>query len=207
MQALVHIALALVALFASSAHALYGGRGSAVVEATDKTFKNEVLQHPGVVIVEFYAPWCGHCKALAPEYAAAAKELKARLPSVVLANVDGTVETALPQRYGAKGFPHLVWFADGSPSEYTGGRTRAEIVSWVRPPPAALRASLAPGQRQGAPRARAAVKRGGGGRFPSRPAVRLRARRLRAAPLWALGRAPRRGERGGVRGRACARAE
>ena len=75
MQALVHIMLALVALFASSAHALYGGRGSAVVEATDKTFKNEVLQHPGVVIVEFYAPWCGHCKSLAPEYEKAASHL------------------------------------------------------------------------------------------------------------------------------------
>ena len=74
MQALVRLAVALVALV-SSAHALYGGRGSAVVEATDKTFKNEVLQHPGVVIVEFYAPWCGHCKSLAPEYEKAASHL------------------------------------------------------------------------------------------------------------------------------------
>lgn len=58
--------------------------------------------------VTLQAPWCGHCKNLAPEYEKAATELKAK--GVTLAKIDGSAEQALAQQYGIKGFPTLFFF-------------------------------------------------------------------------------------------------
>jgi protein disulfide-isomerase A6 len=55
--------------------ALYS-KGDAVVDLTPSNFDKEVINGDGVWIVEFYAPWCGHCKSLVPEYKKAAKALK-----------------------------------------------------------------------------------------------------------------------------------
>lgn len=74
------------------------------------------------VMVEFYAPWCGHCQALAPEYAAAATELKGE--NVVLAKVDATEENELSQKYDVQGFPTVYFFADGVHKSYPGQRTK-----------------------------------------------------------------------------------
>ena len=79
-----------------------------------------------------YAPWCGHCKALAPEYEKAATALASHKPRVSLVKVDATVEEDLAEKYGVRGFPSLKWFRDGEPSDYTGGRTEKKIVEWVK---------------------------------------------------------------------------
>ncbi len=72
---------------------------------------------------------CGHCKSLAPEYAKAAKALEAS--PAKLAKLDATAHTKASGEFGIKGFPTLKWFRNGKASDYTGGRTEAEIVSWV----------------------------------------------------------------------------
>eukprot|EP01006_Ploeotia_vitrea_P031474 TRINITY_DN63803_c0_g2_i2.p1 TRINITY_DN63803_c0_g2~~TRINITY_DN63803_c0_g2_i2.p1 ORF type:complete len:480 (+),score=28.09 TRINITY_DN63803_c0_g2_i2:60-1499(+) len=102
-----------------------------VIESTDKSFREDVLKHNGIAIVEFYAPWCGHCKSLAPEYDKAAKQLASDNSIAKLAKIDATANKEQGEKHGIRGFPTLKFFKNGKVSEYGGGRTSSEIVSWI----------------------------------------------------------------------------
>ncbi|KAK0655723.1 thioredoxin-like domain-containing protein [Cercophora newfieldiana] len=83
-----------------------------------------------IVLAEFYAPWCGHCKALAPEYEDAATQLKEK--GIKLAKVDCTEETDLCQKHGVEGYPTLKVFRGlDNVSPYKGQRKAAAITSYM----------------------------------------------------------------------------
>lgn len=122
--------VAIIALLAFSAYAEVE-KDEGVLVLTDDNF-DEVLKEHDKILVEFYAPWCGHCKKLAPEYVAAAAKLALENPPVFLAKVDTTEQKALGTRFEIKGFPTLKWFVNQEPQDYKGGRTADEIVNWVK---------------------------------------------------------------------------
>lgn len=83
--------------------------------------------------MEFFAPWCGHCQRLAPEWAKAASELEGK---VKVGAVDATVHTVTASRYQVQGYPSIKVFAAGvkdshSVEDYQGGRTASDIVQFA----------------------------------------------------------------------------
>ncbi|CAN9507870.1 unnamed protein product [Ophioblennius macclurei] len=109
-----------------------GGSGSKkdVVELTDDNFDKLVLDSDEVWLVEFFAPWCGHCKNLEPEWTAAATAVKDQTKGKVrLGAVDATVHQGVSGRYGIRGFPTIKIFRKGEePENYEGGRSRGDII-------------------------------------------------------------------------------
>lgn len=110
----------------------HSGHKGAVVELTDDNFDKTVFDDQTTWLVEFFAPWCGHCKRLEPEWAAAAAVVKEQTQGKVkLASVDATVHRMLASRYEIRGFPTIKIFQKGErePTDYEGGRTKDDIVS------------------------------------------------------------------------------
>merc|ERR1712178_220168 len=109
--------------------ALYAGTSKVVSVSTQSQFDKEVKKNDGVTIVEFYAPWCGHCKNLAPEYDAAAAAL-AGVVKLVAVDADANRDLAAP--YGIQGFPTIKVFrgTGDKPADYNGQRTRSDLIKF-----------------------------------------------------------------------------
>lgn len=114
------------------------GEKSKVKQLTAKNFNREVYENPQVVAVAFIAPWCGHCKALLPEWEIAASKLGKS--GATLAVVDATVEESLASQFGVQGYPTIKVFPGGgrdrknSPRDamdYQGGRQAEQIVQYI----------------------------------------------------------------------------
>jgi protein disulfide-isomerase-like protein len=105
---------------------------AAVVRLTDADFHGGGLTNTAFALVEFFAPWCGHCKKLEPEFAAAAQELSTYEPRVLFAAVDATIEKIESSRQGVRGFPTLKWYVHGVATDYTGERTSRSLVKWIK---------------------------------------------------------------------------
>jgi len=102
---------------------------SDVASLTKESFP-EFVKDNDLVLAEFFAPWCGHCKALAPEYEEAATTLKEK--NIKLAKVDCTEEADLCQSYGVEGYPTLkVFRGPDNVSPYSGARKAPAIVSYM----------------------------------------------------------------------------
>ncbi|XP_006644146.1 protein disulfide isomerase-like 2-2 [Oryza brachyantha] len=124
--------LALVAAaFAFAFHAPAFADGDDVVALTESTFEKEVGQDRGA-LVEFYAPWCGHCKKLAPEYEKLGASFK-KAKSVLIAKVDCNEHKSVCSKYGVSGYPTIQWFPKGSlePKKYEGQRTAEALTEFV----------------------------------------------------------------------------
>ena len=75
---------------------------------------------------------CGHCSDLKPVYHDAAEQLRNEGVDALLAKIDATAYTTLASEFGLKGYPTLKWFHNGEPDDYTGQRSTASIVKWVK---------------------------------------------------------------------------
>jgi len=128
------LSLVLVALAPARADGDDGAEDEdAVLTLTTATFDDALTRH-NRMLVEFYAPWCGHCKQLDPEYKQAASEMKQERLETVLAKVDATLEPEVAKRYGVSGYPTLKYFVKGQsePKDFEGERTASGLKAWLK---------------------------------------------------------------------------
>jgi thioredoxin 1 len=94
--------------------------GNGIVEITDSNFDQDVLKSETPVLVDFWATWCGPCRAIAPIVEELAKDYEGK---VKVAKMDVDRNSATPMRYGVRGIPTLLVFK--------GGQVKEQIVGYV----------------------------------------------------------------------------
>src|ERR1700761_267920 len=100
----------------------------------DEASSTEVVLKSGKpALVEFFAPWCGHCKNLAPVYEELATNFEFAKDKVTIAKVDADAEKDLGKRFGVQGFPTLKWFDGKSdePVDYKSGRDLDSLSEFI----------------------------------------------------------------------------
>jgi thioredoxin 1 len=99
--------------------------GLGVLNVSDATFDQEVLQSEQPVLVDFWAVWCGPCKAIAPVLEGVATTYAGKL-KVAKVNVDEN--SATPSRYGIRGIPSLLFFKGGKVADQIVGFVPQEVI-------------------------------------------------------------------------------
>ena len=100
------------------------------VALTQQTFAKAITRNDIPVLVDFWAPWCGPCKMMAPQFEQAAKTLE---PHIRLAKVDTEAEQMLGAQYGIRSIPTLALFKGGKEvARQAGAMGAADIVRWVQ---------------------------------------------------------------------------
>lgn len=103
--------------------------GKNIVEVNDNIFEQEVLQSDTPVLVDFWAPWCGPCRAIAPVIEELSGEYGDKL-KIAKCNVDDNPQT--PAKYGIRAIPTLIIFKGGNVTEQiTGAVAKAQIAAAV----------------------------------------------------------------------------
>ena len=103
-----------------------------VKHLTNENFFSEIQKNDHVLVM-FYAPWCGHCKAMKGDYAGAAKRLAQDKSIGILAAVDSTVEQQVSSMFNIKGFPTLKYFYKGKEyEEYNDNRRKMDFVEYIK---------------------------------------------------------------------------
>uniref|UniRef100_A0ACD5ZD38 Uncharacterized protein n=1 Tax=Avena sativa TaxID=4498 RepID=A0ACD5ZD38_AVESA len=106
-------------------------RDGSVVELDEGNFEAAVAA-VDYLFVDFHAPWCGHCKRLAPQLDEAAPVLAALSTPIVVAKVNAEKYKKLGSKYGVDGFPTLMLFDHGVPTEYTGSRKAGLLIESLK---------------------------------------------------------------------------
>jgi len=112
---------------------IYGAYASNVLDLVPDTFDKTVFAGTPA-LVEFFAPWCGHCKTLAPIYEEVADVFATQKNKVLIAKVDADGEgRETGHKYGVTGFPTLKWFdgTDSEPESYSGARDFDSITQFI----------------------------------------------------------------------------
>lgn len=100
-----------------------------IVNATDSSFENDVIKADGPVLVDYWAPWCGPCKMVAPILDEIAGEYEGKL-KIVKVNVDDNPGTA--QKYGVRGIPTLTLFKAGSvEATKVGALSKSQLTAFL----------------------------------------------------------------------------
>ncbi|NRA73170.1 MAG: thioredoxin [Rickettsiales bacterium] len=101
-----------------------------IKEITDKNFEEEVLKSEKLVLVDFWAPWCGPCKQLGPVIDEVAKEVGDSV-KIFKMNVDESPETA--SKYGIRSIPTLMIFKEGATfSTKLGVHPKNVLIDWIK---------------------------------------------------------------------------
>lgn len=117
--------------FIAAALAFTGVSASAVKDLKPDNFDDIVLNSGKPALVEFFAPWCGHCKTLAPIYEELATAFEHASDKVTIAKVDADAHKDLGRKHGVQGFPTLKWFADGKVEDYKSGRDLDSLTAFI----------------------------------------------------------------------------